>query len=89
MGLPLVATDIRGCREVVAHGVNGLFAPVHDIPALAAAIGKLVGDAELRRRMGEASRRKAVAEFDQQRVIDRTLGVYDTLLPRRAPEHAA
>ncbi|MDQ4091295.1 MAG: glycosyltransferase family 4 protein [Actinomycetota bacterium] len=89
MGLPLVATDIRGCREVVTHGVNGLFAPVHDITALAAAIGKLVGDAELRRRMGEASRRKAVAEFDQQRVIDRTLGVYDTLLPRRAPEHAA
>ena len=88
-GVPLIVTDIRGCREVVTEGVNGLMAPAHDGPALAEAIATLVADADLRRRMGEASRKKAMAEFDQQRVIDTTLGVYDTLLGRRTLEHAA
>jgi glycosyltransferase involved in cell wall biosynthesis len=88
-GLALVVTDIRGCREVVTDGVNGLLTPAHDGPSLAEAIAKLVADPELRRRMGQAGRKKATAEFDQQRVIDITLGVYDTLLARRALEHAA
>src|SRR6478736_3117230 len=37
-GLPIVATDIRGCRQVVDHGVNGLLVPVRDSTALGAAI---------------------------------------------------
>lgn len=88
-GVPLVVTDIRGCREVVSHGTNGFLTPLRDVEGLASAIGELVGDAELRRRMGEASRRKALAEFDHQRVIDITLGQYERLLARRATEHAA
>lgn len=89
MGLPVVATDIRGCREVVGPGVNGYLTPVGDAEALARAIGRLVADPDERHAMGRASRAKAVAEFDQQRVIDITLDTYDRLLARRSQAQAA
>ncbi|MEY2464556.1 MAG: hypothetical protein QOH64_2694 [Acidimicrobiaceae bacterium] len=78
-GLPLVATDIRGCRQVVEHGKNGLLVPAGDAAALAAAVAELASDAERRVRMGEASVAKALAEFDQQAVIDTTLAAYAEL----------
>jgi glycosyltransferase involved in cell wall biosynthesis len=82
MGLPVVATDIRGCRQVVDHGVNGLLVPARDPLALATAIGGLVGDGPRRLAMGEAARDKAVAEFDDRRQIDITLRTYERLLDR-------
>ncbi|HSH59757.1 MAG TPA: glycosyltransferase family 4 protein [Acidimicrobiales bacterium] len=85
MALPVVATDVRGCRQVVDDRVSGLLVPVGDAAALAAAIDELVASATLRRSMGRASRAKAVAEFDQRRVIDLTLDVYASLLRPRPP----
>jgi len=82
MGLPLVLTDIRGCRQVVDHGRNGLLVPVRDPASLAEAIGRLVADAELRAKMGRAAREKAVAEFDDRRQVAITLEVYRRLLGR-------
>jgi glycosyltransferase involved in cell wall biosynthesis len=79
-GLPIVATDIRGCRQVVDDGVTGVLVPRGDAAALAAAIGSLVADGHRRERMGRAAIEKARREFDQQRVIDITLGVYRDLL---------
>jgi glycosyltransferase involved in cell wall biosynthesis len=79
MGLPIVATDIRGCRQVVEHGVTGLLVPLGDAGALADAVARLAADGQERRRMGRAARAKAKAEFDQQRVIDTTLAVYARL----------
>jgi len=83
MGLPLALTDIRGCRQVVDDGVNGVLVPARDSSALADAIAALARDPSLRRRMGHASSEKAKREFDQQRVIDITLEVYDRLLAAR------
>ena len=83
MGLPLVLTDIRGCRQVVDDGANGVLVPARDSSALADAIAALARDPSLRRRMGHASSEKAKREFDQQRVIDITLEVYDRLLAAR------
>jgi glycosyltransferase involved in cell wall biosynthesis len=77
MGVPIVATDIRGCRQVVDHERNGLLVPVRDAGAIADAVATLAADADHRRRFGEAARAKALAEFDQKRVIDFTLDVYD------------
>lgn len=84
-GLPVVATDIRGCRQVVAHGVTGLLVPVRDAPALAEAVGALAADPDRRRTMAAAARRKAEAEFDQATVIRTTLETYARLLGPRAP----
>jgi glycosyltransferase involved in cell wall biosynthesis len=83
MGLPIVATDIRGCRQVVEHGVTGLLVPARDPVALADAIARLVTDAALRASMGAAARERATRLFDQQRCIDTTLSVYGRLLTRR------
>jgi glycosyltransferase involved in cell wall biosynthesis len=83
MQLPLVLTDIRGCRQVVDDGVNGLLVPARDSDALADAIATLARDPARRDRMGRASEAKARREFDQQRVIDITLEVYDQLLAAR------
>jgi glycosyltransferase involved in cell wall biosynthesis len=82
-GLPLVLTDIRGCRQVVDHEVNGLLVPPAKAEPLAAAVARLADDPGLRARFGSASVAKAAAEFDQQRVIDRTLATYRRLLQAR------
>ena len=79
LGLPIVATDIRGCREVVDHDRTGLLVPARDPAALEAAIDRLAGDAAARRRLGEAAAAKARDEFDQRRVIARTLEAYARL----------
>ena len=81
MRLPTVATDIRGNRQVIAEGETGLLVAVRDPKAIAAAVERLVTDSELRSKMGVAAAERAAAEFDQQRIIDRTLAAYE-LLPR-------
>ncbi|MGH2453805.1 MAG: glycosyltransferase, partial [bacterium] len=80
MGCALILTDIRGCREVVAHGSEGLLVPVRNPDALAEAIIRLVDDPTLRARFGAAARRKALAEFDEARVIARVLDTYRLVL---------
>ncbi|MBS28111.1 MAG: glycosyltransferase family 1 protein [Alphaproteobacteria bacterium] len=72
-GLPVVATDIRGSREEVVDGETGLLVPVRDTDALTDALQSLCASPELRVRMGRAGRARAVAEFDEQKVIDRQI----------------
>jgi glycosyltransferase involved in cell wall biosynthesis len=89
MGLPVVATDIRGCRQVVDHGRTGLLVPVRDAEALAGAVASLAERHELREAMGRAAIAKAREEFDQRRCIERTLDVYRRQLERVAPPAGA
>lgn len=79
-GLPLVTTDVPGCRQVVTDGVDGLLVPVRDAVALSQAILRLSGDPALCLRLGAAARAKALAEFEERRVVERTLGVYRELI---------
>ena len=72
----VVTTDVVGCREAVEHGVSGLLVPPKDPAALTEAIGALLGDAALRRRLAENARRRAVEEFSSERVIRETLALY-------------
>ena len=58
-GLPLVLTDIRGCREVIRDNVEGFLVPVRDPIRLAGAVCTLLEDPILRHRMGAAARRRA------------------------------
>ena len=82
MGIPIVATDIRGCRQVVDDGRTGLLVPTRDPGALAEAIERLVAEPELRAQMGVAAHDKAVAQFDDRRQVQITLEVYEGLLGR-------
>lgn len=78
--LPLVTTDVPGCREVVTDDADGLLVPVREWEPLAVAMARLDDDPDLRARLGKAARVKALALFDETIVIDRTLAVYDELL---------
>jgi glycosyltransferase involved in cell wall biosynthesis len=72
-GLPVVATHIRGSREEVVDGETGFLVPVRDAARLADALRKLAGDSDLRSRFGAASRERAVALYDEKKVIARQL----------------
>ena len=84
-GLPVIATDIRGCRQVVDHGRTGLLVPARDAVALAEAVATIASDADLRRTMASRARERAVAEFDQTTQIRITLETYSRLLGSAAP----
>jgi glycosyltransferase involved in cell wall biosynthesis len=79
-GLPIIATDIRGCRQVVADGTTGLLVPVRSPEGLERALRELVTNDGQRLAMGQAAAVRALQEFDQQRVIDLTLLTYRKLL---------
>lgn len=85
--LPLITTDAPGCREVVScNGEDGLVVPVRDSATLADAIRLLDDDRALGRKLGLAAREKALREFDENIVIDKTLAVYQELaVARTAP----
>jgi glycosyltransferase involved in cell wall biosynthesis len=73
VGVPVVATDIRGPREQVVPGVTGLLVPPARVPELAAALARLAADPPQRRAMGEAGRARALDLYDEARVTARTL----------------
>jgi glycosyltransferase involved in cell wall biosynthesis len=75
-GLPLITTDVPGCREVVDDGINGLLVPVKHVDELREAIEKLLDSPELRERMGRAAREKAIRFFDERIVIQKTIETY-------------
>jgi glycosyltransferase involved in cell wall biosynthesis len=83
MGLPVIATDIRGCRQVVEHGATGLLVPPREATALTEAVARLAGDPDLRNTLGRRAALKAKQEFDQRRVIALTLGVYEDLIEHK------
>ncbi len=78
--LPLVTTDVPGCREVVTHEVNGLLIPVKDAKALARAIERLHLDPAWAQLLGVSARTCVLREFDEKIVIRKTLAVYGELL---------
>lgn len=80
MGLPCVATNIRGCREEIVHGETGYIVPVRDAQALAQRGGQLLSDPELARQMGEAGLQRARQLYDEERVFQKQLEVIYALM---------
>ena len=74
---PVVATPVGGTPEVVVEGETGLLVPPRDPDALAAALGRLLADADLRRRMGEAGYRRVAERFSADAMAARVLELYD------------
>ena len=70
-GLPVVATGVGGIPEAVADGETGLLVPTDDPSALANALARLARDPKLRKRLGDAGRRRVAAEFDWQTTLTR------------------
>jgi len=79
-GLPLIATDVPGCREIVEDGINGLLIPPRNSAALAEAIAHLDRNRAQCRVLGDASRRKVLQDFDEKTILRMTLNVYREIL---------
>jgi len=91
-GLPVVATTGGALPEVVEDGVTGILVPPGDAPALAQAIRMLMGDAELRHRMGQAGRERVLEKFSWRKAALETEAVYHEVLgarPASVPEAVA
>jgi glycosyltransferase involved in cell wall biosynthesis len=85
-GIPVVATGVGGAVDLVREDETGRIVPPGDAGALAEALLGIIRDREAARRMGEAARRIVLTEFAMERMVERTMGLYDELLSRGANE---
>ncbi|WP_258359789.1 glycosyltransferase family 4 protein [Moorella sulfitireducens] len=76
---PVVATDVRGNRDLVEDGRTGFLVELGDVPGLAAALERLITDPELRAAMGAAGRKK-IQDYSLEKVLVEMAGIYDRYL---------
>jgi glycosyltransferase involved in cell wall biosynthesis len=79
MELPVIASDIRGCREVVLHCKTGLLVPVRDVDAIVAAVEELLANGSRATAMGRRGRRHIVENHDHRNVLARLCAFYAAL----------
>lgn len=82
MALPIVTTDIRGCRQVVTNKQNGLLVPLKDSEKLKDALIELIENCDLRKQYGQAGLEKAKKEFNEKRVCRIVLETYKSCLEK-------
>ena len=75
-GLPVIASDIRGCREVVVNGVTGFLVPMKDAPQLADSIERLMENRDETACMGKRGRMHIAKNFNQRQVLERLCAFY-------------
>jgi glycosyltransferase involved in cell wall biosynthesis len=78
-GVPTVATDVPGNREVLTDGETGLLCPAGDPTAFGTALRRLTGDADLRARLGRAARACAAQTYDISRTVEAHSRIYEML----------
>lgn len=78
-GKPMVATNVGGNAELIAHGETGLLTPTQDSAALAAAMQKILEDPALAERMGQQAKRRIAQLFSAESLVTRTEQLYDEL----------
>jgi glycosyltransferase involved in cell wall biosynthesis len=76
MGVPCIATDVCGTRDVIDNGQTGFLVPLNDAETFAALILRLMLDPALYRRFSENSIKKARDEFDENAVLERLKTLY-------------
>lgn len=82
-GRPVVASAVGGLLDLVVDGETGLLVPPRDVGALRAALERLLGDGELRRRLGEAARERIRERFAWGAVTRATIALYERALQAR------
>jgi glycosyltransferase involved in cell wall biosynthesis len=80
LGIPVVASDVGGLREIITNDVTGFLVPPSDAQRLALRIADLARDAGLRQRIGEAARAHAAANFSLERESRAIQSAYERLL---------
>jgi glycosyltransferase involved in cell wall biosynthesis len=87
-GKPIVATRTGGIPEVVVDEETGILVPPRDHQAMADAIVRLLNDAALRERMGQAGLERACQKFSAERMVQNTLRVYQRVAMHPHEENA-
>ncbi len=80
-GLPVISTRVGGVHELIADGEMGRLVPCGKLVPLLAAIRPFIRDVDLRKRQGDAGRRRIATEFSVERMVAATVRVYDEVLP--------
>lgn len=83
MSLPVIATDIRGCRGAVDDTETGILIPPKNYEKLQRALHYLISNPKIAKRMGENGRKKAEKEFDENLVFDRIKKEYERLIAEK------
>ena len=76
VGLPCVTTSVGGIPELAMHEQTALVVPAQDAKSLGQALQRLLTDPALARRLGDAARAHAAANFSYQRMLDRMEQIY-------------
>lgn len=84
-GVPVVATDIPGTRDLVVPDATGYLVPVGDRAAFARRSQQILNDADLAARLGDEGKHRALAEFSVERMVERYVTLYRDLLGPRSP----
>ena len=79
MNLPVVATNIRGCRNLVVEDQTGILVKPKNIKSLKIALKELIDDVDKCKRFGKAGRKIVVKEYDNRIVFDRMISGYRSL----------
>ena len=79
-GKPVVVSDVGGLPEVVENGVTGIVVPPRDPEKTADAIEKLVLDEKLRKKMGEAGRKRVAKLYDWNKNVEQMIEIYKGLI---------
>jgi len=79
-GRAVVAADVGGLRDAIDNGVDGVLVPPRDVAALRAALEQLLGDPELRARLGAAARAKAEREWSREAMADALVRLYEEMV---------
>jgi glycosyltransferase involved in cell wall biosynthesis len=88
VGVPVVATDVKGSREVVVDGATGFLVPLGDAAALADRLALLLERPGLRQQLGRRGVQHARLTCDEERVVERLAGLYRSALHGPAPAEA-
>jgi glycosyltransferase involved in cell wall biosynthesis len=75
-GLPLIGTDIPGCRMIIRSGINGVLVPPKSPEAIADTIVNLLSRPDVMANYGHASRRIAETEYSEQKIVSQYLSLY-------------
>lgn len=81
--VPMIATNVPGCRSVVRDGVDGVLVPHNDAVAAAEAIVRLARDPAGRKHMGRMAREHFEKRFSRAAVVPKILGIYSGLIVNR------
>ena len=79
-GAAIVAAETEGARELLSDGFSARIVPVKDAFRLSEAVGEIIADADLRRKLGENARITAREKFGLRRMIDETEKIYREVL---------